>query len=235
MLSVIHATHVDILETMDVAHLSSRTAFRPNRTDGADYATTLSTLVDKPGHGAIADCGSRPPISSEYLDLWITTTDAATLHRARPDRSIWDGTAMAAMEREHPRDRLSACDAMSLAERILTPGLDTKPDAGPSLAVYDEDFLKGGVRFSEETDQTDIELKREIAQLARQAVPDCPREARSARPRGRRSRRNSCSHILKEEISTRETNKRRRLEKGLCFHLQDLAGCSQPGEVSTDP
>jgi hypothetical protein len=53
-------------------------------------------------------------------------------------------TAMAAMERSIRGDRLSACDASVLAERIATWGLDTKPDAGPSLAVYDEAFLKGG-------------------------------------------------------------------------------------------
>lgn len=53
-------------------------------------------------------------------------------------------TALAAMERSIHGEHLSSCDAAVLAERIAGFGLDTKPTAGPSLAVYDRAFLRGG-------------------------------------------------------------------------------------------
>jgi hypothetical protein len=48
------------------------------------------------------------------------------------------------MERSIHGEHLSSCDAAVLAERIAGFGLDTKPTAGPSLAVYDQAFLRGG-------------------------------------------------------------------------------------------
>mgnify|MGYP000706405644 FL=1 len=59
-------------------------------------------------------------------------------------------TAMAAMERSIHGKRLASCDAAVLAERIAGFGLDTRPAAGPSLAVYDQAFLRGGDRHDTE-------------------------------------------------------------------------------------
>lgn len=53
---------------------------------------------------------------------------------------------MAAMEHSIHGGHLSSCDAAVLAERIASFGLDTRPTAGPSLAVYDQAFLRGGER-----------------------------------------------------------------------------------------
>ena len=53
-------------------------------------------------------------------------------------------TAMVSMERCIHNDTLNDSDATVLAERIAGFGLDTHPTPGPSLAVYDEAFLKGG-------------------------------------------------------------------------------------------
>lgn len=36
------------------------------------------------------------------------------------------------------------CDAAVLADRIQGYGLDTPPEAGPSLEIYDDVFMGGG-------------------------------------------------------------------------------------------
>ena len=59
-------------------------------------------------------------------------------------------TAMVSMKRCIHNDTLNASDATVLAERIAGFGLDTSPTPGPSLAVYDEAFLKGGVLHDSE-------------------------------------------------------------------------------------
>lgn len=52
--------------------------------------------------------------------------------------------ATSAMEMACARGNINICDASVLAARITGYGIYTPPDAGPSLAVYDEVFLKGG-------------------------------------------------------------------------------------------
>ena len=59
-------------------------------------------------------------------------------------------TAMTAMERSIHGGHLSSCDAAVLDERIASFALDTRPTAGPSLAVYDQAFLRGGERHDAE-------------------------------------------------------------------------------------
>lgn len=142
----IHATHVDILEDDGTLLVSHERRFGPERTDSSDYATTLRTLVDKPGTWENSGLREQTTdILKEYLDHLNNHDRRRQLSTMRDltDRYGLE-TAMAAMERGIRGDRLSACDAGVLAERMATWGLDTQPDAGPSLAVYDEAFLKGG-------------------------------------------------------------------------------------------
>lgn len=48
------------------------------------------------------------------------------------------------MEIACARGNINICDASVLAARITGYGIDTPPEAGPSLDAYDEAFLKEG-------------------------------------------------------------------------------------------
>lgn len=52
--------------------------------------------------------------------------------------------AVSAMEMACSRGNINICDASVLAARITGYGIYTPPEAGPSLSVYDEAFLKEG-------------------------------------------------------------------------------------------
>lgn len=52
--------------------------------------------------------------------------------------------ATKAMSMAAERGTINLCDASVLAARITGYGIHTPPEAGPSLAVYDDVFLKEG-------------------------------------------------------------------------------------------
>lgn len=52
--------------------------------------------------------------------------------------------AASAMEMAAARGNVNICDAAVLAARITGYGIDTPPQSGPSLTIYDETFLKKG-------------------------------------------------------------------------------------------
>ena len=54
--------------------------------------------------------------------------------------------AVQAMTMALNHGEIHSSDARVLAERITGYGIETPPDAGPSLEVYDEAFLSGGSR-----------------------------------------------------------------------------------------
>ena len=52
--------------------------------------------------------------------------------------------AISAMELTVRNGSVNICDASVLVARITGYGIDTPPEQGPSLYVYDDLFLKGG-------------------------------------------------------------------------------------------
>ena len=52
--------------------------------------------------------------------------------------------AASAMEMASTRGNINICDASVLAARITGYGIYTPPETGPSLAVYNDMFLKKG-------------------------------------------------------------------------------------------
>ena len=52
--------------------------------------------------------------------------------------------AASAMEMACSRGNINICDTSVLAARITGYGINTPPETGPSLEVYDEAFLKEG-------------------------------------------------------------------------------------------
>lgn len=59
-------------------------------------------------------------------------------------RFAWTGSIITPPGRRTATRGARWCDTAVLAERIAGLGLDTKPTAEPSLAVYDQAFLRGG-------------------------------------------------------------------------------------------
>ncbi len=82
----------------------------------------------------------------------------ACLHGSQPKEKLKDSlrimneltnqygfqAAVNAMEMACVRGNINICDASVLAACITSYGIYTLPEAGPSLAVYDDSFLKEG-------------------------------------------------------------------------------------------
>ena len=142
----IYADKVDVLRDDGTVLVSHERCFGPERTDSNDYRTTLCTLMKNPG--SWENSGIRrqaPALLRDYLDQQDRRSRKKQLRTLAELTSRYGlETALTAMERSIHDEHLSSCDAAVLAERIAGFGLDTKPTAGPSLAVYDQAFLRGG-------------------------------------------------------------------------------------------
>lgn len=142
----IYADKVDVLRDDGTVLVSHERRFRPERTDSNDYRTTLCTLTKNPG--SWENSGIRrqaPALLRDYLDQQDRRNRKKQLRTLAELTSRYGlETALTAMERSIHGEHLSSCDAVVLAERIAGFGLDTKPTAGPSLALYDQAFLRGG-------------------------------------------------------------------------------------------
>ena len=142
----IRANTIEILNADNSILITHERQYGPKRTDSCDYGTSLAVLSRNPG--AWLNSGVRretPYLLRDYLDQQERPKRRNTL------KLLWQltetyglETAFTAMEQSIRKDQLHASDAKILAERISCFGLDTAPAAGPSLAVYDETFLKGG-------------------------------------------------------------------------------------------
>lgn len=143
----IRAHTVDILNEGGQLLTSHRRMFGEGRTDVSDYSTTLAVLMKNAG--AWHESGLRretPDILREYMDAQPKEKLRGCL-RMLNDLTGQYGfhAAASAMEMAASRGNVNICDAAVLAARITGYGIDTPPQPGPSLGVYDEMFLgKGG-------------------------------------------------------------------------------------------
>ena len=138
--SSVHITLVD-RSSQPISGLPAK-----GRTDISDYSTTLAVLMKN--SGAWGNSGLR----RETPDTLRTYMDAQPKEKLKDCLRIMNEltnqygfhTAVGAMEMACARGNINICDASVLAARITGYGICTPPEAGPSLAVYDETFLKGG-------------------------------------------------------------------------------------------
>lgn len=143
----IRAHTVDILNDGGQLLTSHRRMFGEGRTDISDYSTTLAVLMKN--SGAWHESGLRrdtPDILREYMDAQPKERLKDCL-RILNDLTGQYGfhAAASAMEMAAARGNVNICDAAVLAARITGYGIDTPPQPGPPLGVYDEMFLgKGG-------------------------------------------------------------------------------------------
>lgn len=142
----IRAHTVDILTEGGQPVTTHRCAFGEGRTDISDHSTTLAMLLKN--SGAWENSGLR----RETPDTLRTYMDAQPREKLKDCLRIMDeltnqygfDAAVSAMEMACSRGNINICDASVLAARITGYGIYTPPEAGPSLSVYDEAFLKGG-------------------------------------------------------------------------------------------
>ena len=142
----IRAHTVDILTEGGQVVTTHRRAYGDNRTDISDYSTTLAVLMKN--SGAWGNSGLR----RETQDALRAYMDAQPKEKLKDCLRIMNEltsqygfqAAASAMEMACTRGSINICDASVLAARITGYGIYTPPEAGPSLAVYDDMFLKEG-------------------------------------------------------------------------------------------
>lgn len=146
----IRAHTVEILSEGGQVITTHRRAFGEGRTDISDYSTTLAVLMKN--SGAWGNSGLR----RETPDSLRTYMDAQPKEKLKDCLRIMNDltgqygfeAAVSAMEMASARGNINICDASVLAARITGYGIYTPPESGPSLAAYDEAFLKEGGNVS---------------------------------------------------------------------------------------
>ena len=125
---------------------SHRRMFGEGRTDLSDYSTTLAVLMKN--SGAWHESGLRretPDILRAYMDAQPKEKlkDCLRIMNELTNQYGFQAAA-SAMEMAASRGNVNICDASVLAARITGYGIETPPQPGPSLSVYDEAFLRKG-------------------------------------------------------------------------------------------
>ena len=142
----IRAHTVDILTEGGQVVTTHRRAYGDNRTDISDYSTTLAVLMKN--SGAWGNSGLRrktPDALRAYMDAQPKEKlkDCLRIMNELTNQYGFQAAA-SAMEMACTRGSINICDASVLAARITGYGIYTPPETGPSLAVYDDMFLKEG-------------------------------------------------------------------------------------------
>lgn len=142
----IQAHTIDILTDGGQLVTRHRRVFGDSRTDVSDYSTSLAVLMKN--SGAWENSGLRretPDILRSYMDAQPKEKLKDCLRIMNELTNQYDfRTATEAMNMACERGNINICDVSVLAARITGYGIYTPPEAGPSLSVYDETFLKGG-------------------------------------------------------------------------------------------
>ena len=152
----IQAHYIDVLEDDGQLLIRHKRQYGKERTDVRDYSTSLAMLSKNTG--AWSNSGFRqeaPDLIRNYIDTQSKVERKATL-RMLNDLSGQYGlkAAINALEMAIKNNSVNKANAAILAARITGYGIDTPPEPGPSLHVYDQTFLppkgnakeeKGGV------------------------------------------------------------------------------------------
>ncbi len=146
----IRAHSIDILTDGGKLVITHRRMFGDKRTDVSDYSTTLATLMKN--SGAWFNSGIRQEVSDVLRDYIDSQTkekrkDCLRIMNELSEQYGFKAT-VSAMEMACERGSINLCDASVLAARITGYGIDTPPEMGPSLKVYDEAFLPQGGEVS---------------------------------------------------------------------------------------
>lgn len=139
----IRAHYIDILEPNGDLLVRHMRQYGETRTDISDYSTSLEMLSKN--IGAWDNSGFRkdaPEMIREYLDGQSRAGRKACV-RMLSDLTKQYGydAAVGALELAIKGNSVNKSDAAVLAARITGYGIDTPPEPGPSLSVYDQLLL----------------------------------------------------------------------------------------------
>jgi len=139
----IRAHYIDILEPNGDLLVRHMRQYGNTRTDISDYSTSLEMLSKN--IGAWDNSGFRkdaPEQIREYIDNQ-SRAERKSCVRLLSDLTKEYGydAAVGALELAIKAGSVNKSDAAILAARITGYGIDTPPEPGPSLAIYDQVFL----------------------------------------------------------------------------------------------
>lgn len=139
----IRAHYVDILEPDGSLLVRHARQYGDVRTDTCDYSTSLEMLSHN--IGAWFNSGFRkdaPAVIRDYIDGQARDAQKSCI-RMLSDLSNQYGydAAVSAMELAIKNGGVNKSDATVLAARIAGYGINTPPDPGPPLEIYDRTFL----------------------------------------------------------------------------------------------
>ena len=141
----IRAHYIDVLEPNGDLLVRHMRQYGATRTDINDYSTSLEMLSKN--IGAWSNSGFRkdaPQLIRDYIDSKPRSEQKSCI-RLLNDLTKQYGyqAAVDAFEQAIRNNSVNRSDAAILAARIIGYGIDTPPEPGPSLEVYDQTFLNG--------------------------------------------------------------------------------------------
>ena len=141
----IYANVIRVLKENGNILVEHERQYGDTRTDLCDYSTSVNQLLSTPG--SWHNSGIRkeaPEMLRKYMDSLSRKELKATIKILFDLTQTHDmHTAFKAMEMSLAQGSINICDAAVLADRIEGYGIDTPPESGPSLEVYDNAFLGG--------------------------------------------------------------------------------------------
>lgn len=139
----IRAHYIDILEPNGDLLVRHMRQYGNTRTDIIDYSTSLEMLSKN--IGAWDNSGFRkdaPELIREYIDNQSHSARKSCV-RLLSDLTKQYGykAAIDALTLSIKSNSVSLSNTAALAARITSYGINTPPEPGPSLAIYDQVFL----------------------------------------------------------------------------------------------
>ena len=142
----IRAHYIDVLEENGQMIVRHRRQYGDVRTDVSDYSTTLSVLSRNAG--AWNNSGIRKELPDPLRDYLDGLEKPELKEKLRLMSGLNDEygyrAAVDAMTMSLKNGDVNSSDATIIAQRITGYGIDTPPESGPSLEVYDRAFLGPG-------------------------------------------------------------------------------------------
>ena len=139
----IRAHCIDILEPNGELLVRHQREYGDSRTDSLDYSTSLQMLSRN--IGAWKNSGFRqeaPELLRDYIDSLSRPERKSTLQLLNELADQYGlEAAVNALKMAIQKNSVNKSDTAILAARISGYGIDTPPEPGPSLSIYDEAFL----------------------------------------------------------------------------------------------
>ena len=139
----IRAHYIDILEPNGDLLVRHMRQYGNSRTDISDYSTSLEMLSKN--IGAWDNSGFRkdaPELIREFIDIQSRAERKFCVRLlSELTKEYGYDAAVGALELSIRAGSVNKSDAAILAARITGYGIDTPPEPGPSLDIYDQAFL----------------------------------------------------------------------------------------------